>query len=35
MCEMIDNAAVIADVHIADEKKDMMLEDLYSDTERF
>jgi len=26
--EMIDNAAAIADVHIADEYKDMMLEDL-------
>ena len=28
--EMIDNAAAIADVHIADEYKDMMLEDLNS-----
>src|SRR6476469_1716237 len=33
--EMIDNAAAIADVHIADEYKDMMLEDLNSYTEGF
>src|ERR1041385_5547409 len=33
--EMIDNAAAIADVHIADEYKDMMLEDLNSYKEGF
>ena len=33
--EMIDNAAAVADVHIADEYKDMMLEDLNSYTEGF
>src|SRR6476646_9485759 len=33
--EMIDNAAAIADVPIADEYKDMMLEDLNSYTEGF
>src|SRR5438445_681225 len=33
--EMIDNAAAIADVHVADEYKDMMLEDLNSYTEGF
>ena len=33
--EMIDNAADIADVHIADEYKDMMLEDLNSYKEGF
>jgi Asp-tRNA(Asn)/Glu-tRNA(Gln) amidotransferase A subunit family amidase len=33
--EMIDDAAAIADVHIADEYKDMMLEDLNSYTEGF
>src|ERR1700739_3139817 len=33
--EMIDNAAAIADVHIADEYKDMMLEDLNNYTEGF
>src|SRR5712671_5175937 len=33
--EMIDNAAAIADVHIADEYKDMMLEDLNGYTEGF
>src|SRR5438309_3233529 len=33
--EMIDNAAAIADVHIADEYKDMMLEDLNSYAEGF
>jgi Asp-tRNA(Asn)/Glu-tRNA(Gln) amidotransferase A subunit family amidase len=33
--EMIDNAATIADVHIADEYKDMMLEDLNGYTEGF
>src|SRR5229473_1577584 len=33
--EMIDNAAAIADVHIADEYKDMMLEDLNSYNEGF
>src|SRR4051794_32917053 len=33
--EMIDNAATIADVHIADEYKDMMLEDLNSYKEGF
>ncbi|HEY2496796.1 MAG TPA: amidase [Candidatus Angelobacter sp.] len=33
--EMIDSAAAIADVHIADEYKDMMLEDLNSYTEGF
>jgi hypothetical protein len=33
--EMIDNAATIADVHIADEYKEMMLEDLNSYTEGF
>src|SRR5690349_14021102 len=32
---MIDNAAAVADVHIADEYKDMMLEDLNSYTEGF
>jgi Amidase len=33
--EMIDSAAAIADVHISDEYKDMMLEDLNSYTEGF
>src|SRR5882757_8862657 len=33
--EMIDNAAAIADVHIADEYKDMMLEDLNGYKEGF
>jgi len=33
--EMIDKAAAIADVHIADEYKDMMLEDLGSYAESF
>ena len=33
--DMIDHAATIADVHIADEYKDMMLEDLNSFTEGF
>src|SRR5882724_190100 len=33
--QMIDNAAAIADVHIADEYKDMMLEDLNSYNEGF
>jgi hypothetical protein len=33
--EMIDNAAVVADVHMADEYKDMMLEDLNSYNEGF
>src|SRR6478736_2508083 len=33
--EMIDKAAAIADVHIADEYRDMMLEDLNSYTEGF
>src|SRR5512140_1618922 len=33
--EMIDNAAAIADVHIADEYKDMMLEDLNGYAEGF
>jgi Asp-tRNA(Asn)/Glu-tRNA(Gln) amidotransferase A subunit family amidase len=33
--EMIDNAATIADLHIADEYKEMMLEDLNSYTEGF
>src|SRR5258707_2397055 len=33
--EMIDSAAAIADVHIADEYKDMMLEDLNSYNEGF
>ena len=33
--EMIDNAAAVADVHLADEYKDMMLEDLNSYTEGF
>src|ERR1051325_534645 len=33
--EMIDNATAIADVHIADEYKDMMLEDLNSYKEGF
>ena len=33
--EMIDSAAAIADVHIVDEYKDMMLEDLNSYNEGF
>src|SRR6476620_12637152 len=33
--EMIDNAAAVADVHIADEYKEMMLEDLNSYSEGF